>query len=1677
MNWLRLFIVAILPIFSYAQPYGNEWINYNQQYLKIPVTESGIHKIEYSTLNTAMANIGVSLSAIDPRNIQVFARGEEQAIDVIGEADGSFDPADYVLFYGEKNDGWYDAGLYENPTSSRINPYYSLFSDTQYYFITWNNLPANFRFKASENINFTGKTAESFYYGQGVGVFSNIYSYGAKDNNGVSFPFFDVAEGYASHPYSTTSTRTTYIYTRNIYQQTTAPPTTFKTAYAGASNASGASINHRTEVSVNNTQIIDDSYQGYELREKTLSIPSANLNNSRQRVDFTALALNPAPATDFSQAGYAFFEFPHNNSLNGERFVEMWIPASTDTSYFNLTNYSQGSVTYVYDIDLGIKCKTVQSGSNLQFLIPPGPKRKCVFAGTGLYSSISGIQSISNKSNNQGYFTDFNSISPDSAFILISHPELWNAATQYSNYKTQTGHNSLLVSVLDLYDQFSFGIHQHPLSIKNFIKFLVSIKPNAPPKYLLLTGKSVKSISTRRNAANTQMNKVPTIGTPPADNLFTVDISGSTINFPIPVGRIAAHTDSQILDYLEKVKKHEAELSKSYSTIEEAIWNKRAIHFSGGNSDFEQRVFDNYLNGYKTIYSGPKLNGVVHTFKRKGTGSSGDIEFDGVNNLLNNGVSLITFFGHGSGGQLGINLSDPEEYSNAGRFPIFIANSCNVGDYHLPNENSSTFNERWALAKNSGAIGFISSTSIGYASNLNRYSSGLYSGISQENYTSSIGQIMGYAMSTMNKGNSFDLRTSVEMNLHGDPSLKLNVALKPDYAIEKKYIVAPEVISADESTFEIIVPVYNLGLGTDSIIDVQLTWQFPNGKDSVILTKFTDNELIKDITFNLLIDEKLHIGENSFSVTVNPNSTVDEVFPVLNNTVNGVRVNITSDDIIPIWPKNFAIVPSSDLRLAASTADLFAPGREFIFELDITDEFNSNMKKTTTIKSAGGLVTWKPTISFAPDSIVYFWRCSPKKEKPEDLKWRESSFQIIPNKEGWSQYDFNQFKNNGFSSIQYLKPEQELQFTNGNISIVGNIISRANVKWSLEGEVQGRVGVCQGRPSILVTVIDPVTLEPWQTRYFDGTPAIEYNANRNYGNYNDPSKSTCGEDNKFMFRVQDPGDMDAMVDLITNQVPDSFYLLIMNGNYAYFRDTTYWKDRHYKVFEDLGSDSIKTIDNLNPMIMFAQKGNPSKTLEVVSTDPQGALSISASINSTSGQGTMKSAIIGPSKNWNHLSWNHNFASAGDSISLTVSGINLEGEERILYNFLESETEVENLEMDYSVLNNYNYLRFSSFLSDLKDYSAPQFKKWQLYFDESPEFAINPASIFNFYRDTVLQGQPVILETEIVNASRILANDLKIRTYLRGKSNETLELPVQTIKELKAWEAITDSFLISTEKLGGTYTLTVELNPLDTNWQPEGKHFNNLIQKTFYVKSDKLNPLLDVTFDGIHILDGDIVSARPEIRMTLNDENVFMPIDDTSNFEVYLTYPDKSQRRVYFLENGTENMLFEPANGKKNMATIQYNPILTTDGDYLLSVNATDGNGNRSGDRDFEISFEVINRSTITHVMNYPNPFTTGTQFVFTLTGYKIPDYFRVQILTISGRVIKEIDKYELGHIHIGRNITEYAWDGTDEFGDRLANGVYFYRVITKIDGETVEHRNSGADSYFKKEFGKMYLMR
>ncbi len=90
---------------------------------------------------------------------------------------------------------------------------------------------------------------------------------------------------------------------------------------------------------------------------------------------------------------------------------------------------------------------------------------------------------------------------------------------------------------------------------------------------------------------------------------------------------------------------------------------------------------------------------------------------------------------------------------------------------------------------------------------------------------------------------------------------------------------------------------------------------------------------------------------------------------------------------------------------------------------------------------------------------------------------------------------------------------------------------------------------------------------------------------------------------------------------------------------------------------------------------------------------------------------------------------------------------------------------------------------------------------------------------------------------------------------------------------------------------------MDVNP--ANAQPEQYHFNNFLYKNFYVKVDQTNPLLDVTFDNVHILNEDIVSAKPHILIKLKDESKFLLLKDTSVLQVQLRYPDGSLASILF----------------------------------------------------------------------------------------------------------------------------------------------------------------------------------
>jgi hypothetical protein len=244
---------------------------------------------------------------------------------------------------------------------------------------------------------------------------------------------------------------------------------------------------------------------------------------------------------------------------------------------------------------------------------------------------------------------------------------------------------------------------------------------------------------------------------------------------------------------------------------------------------------------------------------------------------------------------------------------------------------------------------------------------------------------------------------------------------------------------------------------------------------------------------------------------------------------------------------------------------------------------------------------------------------------------------------------------------------------------------------------------------------------------------------------------------------------------------------------------------------------------------------------------------------------------------------------------------------------------------------------------------------------------------------------------------------------------------------------------------------------------------------FLVEGDDLNPVLDVHFDGMYIMDGDIVSPNVLIATIVKDENAYSFKKDTVGLDLMIKRPCEGCdfERVSF--SNPQVKWFEAT--AESDFKIEFQPGPLEDGVYTLRVNASDASGNKAGEKPYEVNFEVINESQITNFYPFPNPFSTSVRFVFTVTGAEVPDEIKIQIMTVTGKVVREIFQDELGPVRIGNNLTEYAWDGRDEFGDQLANGVYIYRVLVRKNGQFLEHRPTAGDKAFKKGYGKMYLLR
>ena len=209
-------------------------------------------------------------------------------------------------------------------------------------------------------------------------------------------------------------------------------------------------------------------------------------------------------------------------------------------------------------------------------------------------------------------------------------------------------------------------------------------------------------------------------------------------------------------------------------------------------------------------------------------------------------------------------------------------------------------------------------------------------------------------------------------------------------------------------------------------------------------------------------------------------------------------------------------------------------------------------------------------------------------------------------------------------------------------------------------------------------------------------------------------------------------------------------------------------------------------------------------------------------------------------------------------------------------------------IDFISATQYPQLKIRYAAGDTLTRSVTQIGQLRVLFEGLPEGALHPAARYEFYRDTLQEGETLRADIAFVNVSDAAFDSLSVRYRIEGASGAATNHLKQFVP-LPAGDSLHLHFETGTIGLSGPQCLLIDVNP--DNDQPELYHFNNVAVQDFFVGRDRRNPLLDVTFDGAHILDGDLVSPKPEIVVTLKDDNRYLAMTDTASFEVRLERPN------------------------------------------------------------------------------------------------------------------------------------------------------------------------------------------
>lgn len=1456
---MRLLITILtlwcLAISGIAQPYRNEWIDYNKTYYKFPVRETRIYRISKAELDTA------GLGNVPAEQFQLWRNGEEVPL-FTTQATGRLANDGFIEFLGRMQDGKPDAELFDKPESQVLYDF-SYFSDTAWHYLTVNPAGNNKRITAAVNNAATTTLAPDQYYIHEQRYYQYYtWNYGEAmtlpnitDNEYPEKPvlrssLLNAGEGLTGQPFNNwfplSLNATNLQYFPGVGN--------IEFSYSVSGNYSRY---RNIQIFMNDSLVVSKYTPFYTMRRDTIR----NLTGSIVKGD--AISLKFSSDNDFYWENCLInvfaLKYPRRFNFQNTGFAEFRLAANNKGNFLKLGGFtSENKTTILYDLtNLKRYTATPKVDSSFFAIDASNSERTIVISNQGSFlrqvSSLTKMNFVSVASNQGDFLIITNNI-----LRQVSGVDNIEEYRKYRSSPEGGGYNARIYDIDDLAEQFAYGMRKHPLAIKNFVKFALN-QFSTKPKYVFLIGRGTYFEAIRLTGdfkGKEIISAVPTFGTPCSDNLM-VSKTNADPTPELPIGRLSVVSNNEVGIYLQKVKLLEANNNKPNRSPQEIAWNKRFVHLVGSSGDdYEKNTFTRaFIVPYSDLVrkSAFNLAFTVDTLPYTFDPRYFPNEMARLQNVLDSGIGVLSFFGHSSTSSVDFGLKPPTQYPPAnGKYYIAVANGCRAGNVFEFNPDriqstSTSVADMHVFAPDRGAINFISNSDIGALFFMYNVTSRWYEEYLNRSSGKSIGQIQ---QATIKKsvldfpGEKRIVSQCEQSILSGDPAISPYPNDKPDYAIASQDItITPVNPNSSDDAVWVKAKFYNIGKGNNDTVLVELKRKLPTGEEQVIIRRNINRlNYLDSVQVKMSLRGLFEAGANKIIATVDVNNAKAEMSEA--NNVATLDFNLNTTAALPVFPYDLSIVTGAT-RLTASTSNPIAGAASYRFQIDTSRRFNSPLLRTIDTATAGGAISILPTLNWR-NNTVYYWRVSPLNAGIAN-QWQNASFLYNTNiGKGYNQSHYFQHLQSSFDGLYIDSTSRMFNFADNlqHLFLVQGIYNTSGTEAShfsvAENGVRRIANACLGR-SIIFNVFDPITFKPWdntnKSRFGSaGTCSKETALNFEFNYYNHTNRKLIMD---FLDSIPKGTivtarlvlDPDGSTDSLGNQKYDS-------AKVQYWKRDTLIYGKGRSLYHALLRQGFANIDSLNKPKTFVFVFKKDDTVSFkpryrISDGMYDRLNESVFVGTTDTSGLVTSPLLGPSSQWQQLIWDNaptQGATNPAKTILRIFGVRPDSSKVQLDSLPTTQTV---FDISKYPASQYPFMQLQMQTEDFKTAKPTQLNFWRAAYAPVADGALSGRDFLVWNTKTLLAVRDSInlgLAFKNISDYPLAATSYVIKLG-RSQGNEQVVATGQ-LRALAANDTAIIRYQAPSDSLLGRYYLKVEVNG---NRNPlEQTYFNNVAYLPFMV---------------------------------------------------------------------------------------------------------------------------------------------------------------------------------------------------------------------------------------------------